>query len=110
MKHSVRDEGGTAVVAFEGDVDLEQSPAARKVLLECVGQGRNVVVDMSRVAYIDSSGIASLVEGLQTARRQGTTLALAAVSESARRVLELARLDKVFVIHPTVADGTTGNG
>jgi anti-sigma B factor antagonist len=110
MKHSVRDEGGTAVVAFDGDVDLDQSPAARKVLLECVGQGRNVVVDMSRVAYIDSSGIASLVEALQSARRKGTTFALAAVSESARRVLELARLDKVFVIHRTVADGTTGNG
>lgn len=106
MKYEIRDAGSVAVVAFEGDVDLEQSPTARKVLLECVEQGRDVVVDMARVSYIDSSGIASLVEALQTARRKGTRFALAAVSTSARRVLELARLDKVFTIHPTVDAAT----
>lgn len=107
MKYEIRDAGNVAVVALEGDVDLEQSPTARKVLLECVEQGRDVVVDMASVTYIDSSGIASLVEALQTARRKGTAFALAAVSTSARRVLELARLDKVFTIHSTV-DAATG--
>ena len=109
MKHAVRDESGKSVVSFEGDVDLENSPTARKVLLDCVEQGRDVVVDMSAVNYIDSSGIASLVEAFQTARRKGTSFALAAVSASALRVFELARLDKVFTIHKTVADGT-GHG
>jgi len=108
MKYEIRDAGNVAVVALEGDVDLEQSPTARKVLLECVEQGRDVVVDMASVTYIDSSGIASLVEALQTARRKGTAFALAAVSASARRVLELARLDKVFTIHTTVDAATEG--
>jgi anti-sigma B factor antagonist len=110
MEHAVRDEHGRAVVALKGDVDLEHSPTARKVLLECVQQGRDVVVDMSSVAYIDSSGIASLVEAFQNARRQGTGFALAAVSPSALRVLQLARLDKVFTIHETVADGVGRDG
>ena len=109
MKHTVREEQDTAVVALEGDVDLEHSPEARKVLLECVRQGRHVLVDMSGVAYIDSSGVASLVEAFQNARRAGTRFALAAVSTSALRVLELARLDKVFTIHRTVAEGMSGN-
>lgn len=106
MKHSVIEHTGKVVVTFEGDVDLENSPVARKVLLDCVEQGREVIVDMSRITYIDSSGIASLVEALQVARRKGTAFSLAAVSASALRVFQLARLDKVFTIHPTVADGT----
>ena len=57
------------------------------------------------MGYTDKSldkpivGIASLIEGLQTARKQKNELALVAVSQKARRVLELARLDKVFTIH-----------
>ncbi len=50
-----------------------------------------------------SSGIASLVEGLQVARKQKNELSLVSVSTRARRVLELARLDKVFAIHADVA-------
>ena len=106
MKHTIKQEGTTAVIAFEGEVDLEHSPTAPKVLLDCVEQGHDVVVDMAEVAYIDSSGIASLVEALQTARRKHTRFSLAAVSPAAMRVFQLARLDRVFTIHPTVADGT----
>jgi anti-sigma B factor antagonist len=105
MEHEIREESGTAVVAFTGDVDLENSPEARKVLLDCVAGGASVLVDMSGITYIDSSGVASLVEALQAARTQGTGFALAALSDAALRVLELARLDKVFTIHASVADG-----
>ena len=65
---------------------------------------RNVLVDLSAVTYIDSSGVASLVEALQASRKKGTQFALAAASEPARRVLELARLDRVFTMHDTVED------
>jgi len=90
---------------LEGDVDLQSSPDARKVLLDCVGRKRPVLVDLSAVGYIDSSGVASLVESLQTAKKSGNTLVLVAVSEGAMRVLQLARLDKVFTICDTVEDG-----
>ena len=105
MKHEIREERGAVIVEFSGDVDLQSSPEARKVLLECVGRKQPVLVDLSDVRYIDSSGVASLVEILQTARKQGTDLALVAVSEGALRVLQLARLDKVFTICDTVEDG-----
>ena len=61
-----------------------------------------MLVDLSEVSYIDSSGIASLVEALQWAKQRGTDLCLIAVSPEALRVFELARLDKVFAIHPDI--------
>ena len=104
MKHEVKDAGGSVVIAFEGDVDLQTSPKAREALLATVAQGKPVVVDLAKVGYIDSSGVASLVEALQAAKKGGQTLALAAVSEGALRVLKLARLDAVFAIHANVDD------
>ncbi len=104
MEHSIREEGGVLIASFSGEVDLEHSPTARQVLLDCVGQGKRVLVDLSGVDYIDSSGVASLVEAFQLARKSGQEFALVAVNDAPRRVLELARLDKVFTIHETLAD------
>jgi len=104
MKHAVREERGSIVVAFTGEVDLEHSPQAREILLEQVGRRRRVLVDLSGVDYIDSSGIASLVEAFQKAKKTGTSFALAAPNPAALRVLELARLDRVFRIYPSLED------
>ena len=95
----ITESDGRLIVALEGEIDLEQAGAVRRVLLDSLKKGRNVLVDLSKVTYIDSSGIASLVEGLQVARKQKNDLILVAVSQRVRRVLELARLDKVFAIH-----------
>jgi anti-sigma B factor antagonist len=99
---------GRLIVALEGEIDLEQAGAVRRALLDALKKGRNVLVDLSQVTYIDSSGIASLVEGLQVAKRQKIDLALVSVSQRVRRVLELARLDKVFQIHTDLAAATAG--
>lgn len=104
MAFQIRSEGETTIVALSGDVDLDNSPQVRNVLLESIGGKRGVLVEMSGVSYIDSSGIASLVEAYQSARSARTLFALVAVSESAMRVLELARLDQVFSIHASVSD------
>jgi len=105
MKHEITDRQGTRVVAFKGEVDLESSPAARELLLKCFDTARKVIVDLSEVTYIDSSGVASLVEALQAAKKSGSQFALAASSEPTRRVLELARLDKVFTMYDSVDEG-----
>jgi anti-sigma B factor antagonist len=105
MEHSIREEAGAVIAAFQGEVDLEHSPKAREVLLDAIGRGPKVLVDLSGVEYIDSSGVASLVEAFQKARKSGVEFALVSVNAGARRVLELARLDKVFVIHENLSDG-----
>ncbi len=86
------------VVRLSGNVNVERSLEIRKVLLEAVAGKRNVFVDLSKVAYIDSAGIACLVEALQMARDHGADLGLLSVSTQAMRVLELARLDMIFPI------------
>lgn len=100
---SVKEEQGRVIIALSGEIDLENAGDVRKSLLAALKQKKDVLVDLSAVSYIDSSGIASLVEGLQVARKQKNDLYLIAVSTRALRVLELARLDKVFSIHPDIA-------
>lgn len=108
MESETREERGTCIVALRGEIDLEQSPRARQVLLESVERGAPILVDLAGVEYIDSSGVASLVEALQQARKKDIGFALVAPSSGVHRVLELARLDKVFTIHASLEDGFGG--
>jgi anti-sigma B factor antagonist len=108
MKPEVIRKPGAAIVVLKGDVDLESSPTAREVLLKSVEGPDSVLVDLSRVTYIDSSGVASLVEALQAAKRKGGSFALVAASDPTRRVLELARLDKVFTMYASIEEGIQG--
>jgi anti-sigma B factor antagonist len=108
MTVDIREQGGSVVVGLEGEIDLQHSPAVRKALMDLMFERRDVVVEMSGVAYIDSSGVASLVEAYQMARRNGSRFVLAAVSAPALRVLQLARLDKVFALAATVEAGLRG--
>ncbi len=98
MEHDVSEEDGLVIVALKGEIDLEYSAAAREILLEAAGKGSGVVVDLSGVTMIDSSGVASLLEAFQSARNHGKGFILASVDESVLRVLRLARLDTVFEI------------
>lgn len=107
MQHETSEKSGALVIAFSGDIDLQTSPDARKALLAEVGKEMPILVDLSDVGYIDSSGVASLVECLQSAKKAGQKFALVSVSESALRVLQLARLDRVFEICNTIDDGIT---
>lgn len=104
MRCETREEEACSVVALSGEIDLSSSPRARQAILTSLGNDRPTVVDLSRVTYIDSSGVASLVEGYQTARNKGLKFCLVGVSEAAMSVLELARLDKVFPIYANVSE------
>ena len=110
MTYEVRKDGDYALVHLTGDVDLSCSPEARKTILECLGANQHTLVDLSEVLYIDSSGVASLVEGYQTAKKKNLRFGLIGVSDAAMSVLELARLDKVFPIHDTLQDRLEADG
>ena len=110
MKYRVREEGDVAIVVFEGDIDLEFSGDVREILLENISKARRVLVDMSGVTLIDSSGVASLIEAFQSAKGSGSRFALVAVSDAAMRVLRLAHLERVFPIFDSVADAVADAG
>ena len=102
MNINTQEEEGYTVIGFEGDVDLSCSPEARKSILDILQEDKNLLIDLSKVSYIDSSGIASLVEGYQTAKKQTLKFGLVGVSDAAMSVLKLARLDKVFPIYDSI--------
>jgi len=110
MSYEIHEMSGAAVIALTGDVDLQTSPAVRQKLLETLEQHKRIIVDLSAVNYIDSSGVASLVEAFQVSRKKSASFALASVSSAAMRVLSLARLDKVFTIHPSVEAALAAQG
>jgi anti-sigma B factor antagonist len=88
--------GDVALVRVTGEVDLSWSQQVRKTILDALGKSKAVGVELSQVTYMDSSGIAALVEGFQTARAKGIKFGLVSASSPVRSVLALARLDKVF--------------
>jgi anti-sigma B factor antagonist len=104
VRHAVEEQGGYAVVRLTGDVDISSSPEARRLILAELARRHQLLVDLSAVSYIDSSGIACLVEAYQAARKGGGRFALLGVSGEAMSVLSLARLDRVFPIYRSVAD------
>lgn len=95
------------LVRITGEVDLSWSQKVRKAILDALAGSKPVAIDLSGVGYIDSSGIAALVEGFQQARGKQQKFALVAVSPAVLAVLELARLDRVF---PMFADLETAFG
>ena len=100
MHISTRQSGNTTIVDVNGDIDLYNSPEIRQVLLGALREKRapRVIVNLAAVKYIDSSGVASLVEGLKISRDMGSRFMLCGLSEAAREVLELSRLIKVFEV------------
>ena len=99
MEHQIKEEQGNHIVLLYGEVDLENSPKARQVMLEAVSKAEKILVDLASVTYMDSSGIASLVEAYQRAKKKDVRFALVSVNPAVLRVLHLARLDQVFTIH-----------
>lgn len=99
MKVQVRKVDGISVIDCSGEVDLYSSMDFRKTLLERIqSHAPSVLVNMADVTYIDSSGIATLVEGLQLSRQTKTRFGIYGLRANARSVLELARLNRVFNI------------
>lgn len=95
---STESRGAWSVVVLSGEVDLSWSQQVRRAVLDALAGADSVAVDLAQVGYIDSSGIAALVEGFQSARGRGKSFVLLAPSDAVLAVLKLARLDKVFRI------------
>jgi anti-sigma B factor antagonist len=91
------------VLPLEGEIDLHVSPRVAASLGAIIEQKpQRLVVDLSAVSYIDSSGLAVLIEGMQNVEAYGGKLVLAGLQEKVRPIFEMARLDQVFIIFPHV--------
>ncbi|PCJ46428.1 MAG: anti-anti-sigma factor [Gammaproteobacteria bacterium] len=89
-----------------GEVDLSNSSEVRTCLLDILNNGHSVVVNFSDLDYIDSSGIATLVEGLNIAKKSNLELLIVAANGAPKQVLELTRLDQVFTLIDSIDEIT----
>ena len=93
-----------AVIDVQGEVDMSTSPELRKVLVGLVEKKTpRILVNLGEVEYIDSSGLATIVECLQGVTRYGGRLRLFGISDGIIDVFRLARLDAIFDIRPDEA-------
>lgn len=110
MEIVTRHEGEATILALSGDITLYNTPEVRKSILGLLKDKRvpALLVDMRTVRYIDSSGVASLVEGLKASRDMGSRFALYGLTKTTREVLELTRLMRVFEVYETEQQALTG--
>jgi anti-sigma B factor antagonist len=95
--------GQPNVLPLEGEIDLHVSPAVTASLNTMIEKKpKQLVVDLSRVTYIDSAGLATFIEGMQKVEAYGGKFALAGLQETVRSIFEISRLDQVFQIFPDV--------
>ena len=89
------------VVSLEGEIDLHESPQVMERLNPLIAkQSPRIHLDLSRVSYIDSSGLATFIDATQRIQAYGGEFALIAMRESVHKIFEISRLDQVFKIYP----------
>jgi anti-sigma B factor antagonist len=106
MEHELRDEDGVTVIAPRGPIDVSRALELRDLLAGPIGEsGRHVLVDLSEVTLVDSSGIGIFVTAHRQAEAAGSTFALAGAPGPVGRVFELTRTNKLLRIYESVDDG-----
>jgi anti-sigma B factor antagonist len=95
---------GHVLVTVSGEIDLAAAAQLRGRLAGPAGGGRPVIVDLSRVSFIDAAGVGVLAGAAAQAAAQGGALQLAAAGWQVRRVLALTGLDRIIPLAATVAE------
>jgi anti-sigma B factor antagonist len=104
-----RRSGDVPVVAVSGEVDVYSAPALKESLTGLLNAGTNtVVVDLTEVAFLDSTGLGALVEARAATNEVGGSLLVVCSQERILKLFTITGLDGVFAIHPTVEDALNG--
>lgn len=96
----------TTILSPVGEIDLSRAPSLRMHITAVQAKRpHRLIIDLTAVPYMDSSGVATLIEAMQIARRSGGKLVLCALQEKVRSIFEIARLETVFTIVSTADEG-----
>lgn len=108
LKVKLRTVENATILAPIGEIDLSQSPALREHIADAQeGRPRTLIIDLGGVPYMDSSGVATLLEALRAAQKHGGRLILCSLQDRVRSILEITRLDAVFTIVESAEKGLT---
>jgi anti-sigma B factor antagonist len=93
------------VLPLKGEIDLHVSPRiARSLAGVAAKRPAHIVIDLTEVTFVDSSGLAVLIHGMQDVQEYGGKFAIVGLQENIRPIFEIACLDQVFQIFPTIDD------
>lgn len=99
MQIKLEEKSGISIFRIVGDIDINTSPEVKKSFDKTVSEKNNkIIINLKDVSYVDSSGLATLVEILKNLRAYGGTLKLTNLSDKVRGLFEITKLDKLFDI------------
>lgn len=99
------------IIELEGEVDVYTAPQLKQQMISLLESGaRDLVVDLTRVDYLDSTALGVLIGGLKRMRERDGNMSLVCPSPRIRRVFEITGLDKIFEIFNTSEDATQTAG
>ena len=109
MEIKITNREGARIIELSGDIDMYTSPELRTQLLSLIAQKTPIImVDLASVTYIDSSGIATFVEGLKGMMPYSGRLKFFGIPARVKEIFNFSKLDKVFDMYGTVEDAVNG--
>jgi len=109
MKITKTTQQDVVICHINGDIDINSSPGIRKTFAELTAsQQKKVVINLAEVSYIDSSGLATLVEMLKKIKSYGGRLRLSNLADKVKGLFEITKLEKIFEIYETAEQAVVG--
>ena len=103
MEIQVEEREGFHIVTPVGGLDVYTVPLFRKVILKLEGDRRHdIIIDLTKVTFIDSSGLGSLIEMFQKTQQAQGELAFVIVNPRIMKIIKLVNLDRVFKIYTNI--------
>ena len=96
MSYKVETKDNTKIVHLDGEIDMEVADKARQTILPLIEAGHDVDLNLSKVTYMDSSGISVLIESHQKALENNTKVIIKDVSKSVLKVIMMAKLEQIL--------------
>lgn len=108
MKVQLDNKGSWAVVSLEGDLEVAGAEQLNQVVADLLSaKRRQVILDLTKCEYVDSSGLGALLDISKNCHRQGCALRLAGLNENVRDVFLMTRLDRYFHIASTLEEAAS---
>jgi anti-sigma B factor antagonist len=96
---------GVSILSLSGEIDVYTAPRMRQAIVDLVDAGSvNIVIDMEKVDFLDSTGLGVLVEGLKRIRTRGGSLSLVVTQDKIVKIFDITGLNKAFPIHGSLEE------
>jgi anti-sigma B factor antagonist len=109
MELETRDDGGVTIITVRGDLVIGDAETGfKKTITRLIEEGRvNLLVDLSSVGFLDSSGLGALVRALTNTQKEGGQTKLLNAGPQIRKLLQMTKLDSVFELHEDMEAAVT---